>query len=222
MLCEVCGKPAPRRNIHFCSGACYGRWKVSKRPKFICKNCGVSFAQLERRDLIGKTGVNSFCSRRCTLAFRKKQNTQLALASIQSAWDLLTEAQRGWVAGMIDGEGGFNLVKHQNGSMHCQIFIANTYEPAIDYLKSLFPYSIKYKCAPRTKLTWKTAYRWIFTCSHAVLLAQLITPYLKIKHCQGELFSHIDMSNTYKIDSQVVGELHRLNVRGVPAIPNNV
>jgi len=215
MQCEQCGRITPRRNHRFCSRTCYGAWKFDQRPEFICKNCGKSFAQLERRDLIGKTGVNSFCSRWCTLDFRKRNNTQQALVAIQQAWDVLTDAQRGWLAGMIDGEGGFNISKHQNGSLHCQIFISNTYEPVIDYVASLFPYSIKYTCRRPKQPNWKTAYRWIFTCSHAVLLSKLLFPYLKIKHQQAGLFASLDMNDSYKIPPNVSSKLRMLNARGV-------
>lgn len=102
----------------------------------------------------------------------------------------MTEAELGYLAGIIDGEGSiyFNL----NGSV-CQprVSVDNTHEGLIDYLHRLVPTS-NTKASTENyaskKVGNKVAYRWGVSGKVDVkTLLELVLPYLVAKKDQAEI-----------------------------------
>jgi hypothetical protein len=112
----------------------------------------------------------------------------------------LTEAEKGYLAGIIDGEGCIRLARRLGKrGQHIyliQVVIANTSPKLHEWLESKIPGSgyvnkKTHYTDPRPSshpAQWKPSYRWIVSGSRfAIVFLKEIAPYLIIKREQAEL-----------------------------------
>jgi len=102
-------------------------------------------------------------------------------------WEDLTESEKGYIAGFLDGEGSICI---HRGTNHISISFYNTYKQVIDWIA----YAIKTKTVLRTvdKRRDKAHTKNNYVCyikrqSDVYKFLNDILPYLKVKHEQAKL-----------------------------------
>lgn len=103
----------------------------------------------------------------------------------------MTEIEKAWLAGFIDGEGCISLakinLKQEYGAWIPTLYITNTNLPVLKYIQKLIGekgfLNKGYKSTPRAKLCYRIVYQ-----SHSVrrILTTLL-PFLRIKHKVAEV-----------------------------------
>lgn len=88
-----------------------------------------------------------------------------------------------YIAGIIDGEGSFNLYRSSATKICSRVYVVNTYKPLIDWLHHTFG-GLTYE---RHHKVWKTRYEWIFEKPQIKDLCIAIFPYLKVKREQAKI-----------------------------------
>lgn len=161
--------------------------------------------------------ANRYCSRRCTIHAINAERMARAEAEILSAWERLAECDRGWLAGMMDGEGHFSVQKMERdgGTFSIAIGIANTNRPVLDWIATVIPTSTVYTEKPRLRdgRGWKPKSTWRINGHNAIVFARLIKPYLKLKMAQASVVTGIVLSNRQSVDL-TVRTMFQLNRRG--------
>jgi hypothetical protein len=122
----------------------------------------------------------------------------------------LTETEKGYLAGIIDGEGCIRLARRfgKNGDAICHIYvaIANTSQLLYEWLENklpgkgyIRPISNHAEKRPNTHPEqWKPCYTWIVSGNRiAITFLREIAPYLIIKRKQAELLAggYVHLSN---------------------------
>ena len=104
----------------------------------------------------------------------------------------LTEAERGYVAGLIDGEGSISLLRaSQRGRgyadyHHLQVRVHNTHLGLLEWLKSKLGGAVcRMHAAPTER--HKQGYFWVNSTRPGVILLKLLLPYLIIKRRHAEV-----------------------------------
>jgi hypothetical protein len=115
----------------------------------------------------------------------------------------LSEAEKGYLAGIIDGEGHIGLSrrpgKHGAPIYHIRVVIANTSMALHHWLEQRLPGAGYIMQDTRKKLDarpnthserWKTAYKWVIAGNRvALVFLREMVPYLVIKRAQAELLA---------------------------------
>jgi len=115
----------------------------------------------------------------------------------------LSETEKGYLAGIIDGEGCIMLARHlgKRGKYvyHVYVAIANTSVALHHWLEQRLPGAGYVRQRRRVKVDarstsnqplWRTGYDWIISGNRvAMVLLREITPYLVIKRAQAELLA---------------------------------
>lgn len=108
---------------------------------------------------------------------------------------LLSEPDRGYIAGLCDGEGcftAFTTRRHHGdwwGTMYfIQIIVKE--EAPIKWLKEVTGVGYVFK-RDRQKQGWQDLWGWRVSCAPACEVVEQILPYLKIKRRQAEIFLQI-------------------------------
>jgi len=156
--------------------------------------------------------INCFCNSSCARSYVAKERMSHECVDIEKAWQLLDESTKGWIAGMIDGEGHLGISINKGG--YCiRVDIANTAQIVSEFLDSVLPHGHIHTIKAREE--WRTCYRWDYYGYKAVAFCKLLIPYLKIKKEQAILISNIDMTDkgTVLIDSVDIKSLnHRKSI----------
>ena len=128
---------------------------------------------------------------------------------------------RGYLAGIIDGEGCLSFHKEKTGTETPFLSIVNTNENLIVWLKSLFPWGYKGYCDNRReKPRWNLELRGM---KRLIPLLLAVKDYLIVKRKQAELileFSSSRLSKPGKVrplterELEIISEIHKLNTRG--------
>jgi len=105
-----------------------------------------------------------------------------------------TEAQLAYLAGIIDGEGSFYIGITKNRKFNCRIYVVNTNEDLIKWLKETFG-GLIYKRTSIKNPHWKTRYEWVLDKTAIDPVCQQIIPYLIIKKKHAEIM--IDFRNSF-------------------------
>jgi len=93
----------------------------------------------------------------------------------------LTEAEKGYLAGVIDGEGCLFIYKDKRGNTHVGMEIANTDEEFIKYVTALMG-GKSYTSSPKGRLGRKTCFHVrLYKREHVISLLETLLQYLIIK-----------------------------------------
>lgn len=108
----------------------------------------------------------------------------------KAIWDNLSEADRGYIAGIIDGEGYIGIAKtyRKSGRIRYspQIRIGMTDYETIRYFYDTFAGSYCYK--RKILLKHKDQWQWAMDFRGGYELMKCLLPYLRIKKRQAEIF----------------------------------
>lgn len=102
----------------------------------------------------------------------------------------LSEVERGYLAGIVDGEGTINFGlqqgrAHRKGSWYLQV---SSTEPAlVEWLASRLGGKVSTFPSPTKPRNWKPLYRWQVNGKQAVVICHEIGPLLVIKKAQAQL-----------------------------------
>lgn len=137
---------------------------------------------------------------------------------------MITEIDKAYAAGIIDGEGSIMLLE-RTGAMFGRISVGMSDPEAVFWLKETFDGSIREKVSKSNK-RWKTIYMWDVNNQSTVAFCKQILPYLKTKKKQATLLIAFYDNKLPKIGTRLsvdeVGrrrelktEMTQLNLRGV-------
>jgi len=141
---------------------------------------------------------------------------------------MLSDAQRGYLAGMIDGEGNFSVIKHQYSWRRtyysARLKISNTNLEVLQYIKSIVGAGRIHRFDGRTK-NQKDIFCW-YICSHELRkLLPRIVELLIIKRQQALLMieflktlwrgGRYRSEEIHEFHEAVYQQMKRLNFRGI-------
>ncbi len=108
----------------------------------------------------------------------------------KAIWDNLSEADKGYIAGIIDGEGCIGLSKYYRKSGRVRysplVRIQMTDYETIRYFYDTFSGSYCYK--RKAPLNWKDQWQWAIDFRGGYEFIKCLLPYLRIKKRQAEMF----------------------------------
>jgi hypothetical protein len=126
----------------------------------------------------------------------------------------LTETEKAYLAGLIDGEGCITIIKSKparkakNPSYSLQVFINITDERVIRYCKEVTGVgSISFLLVTKRKPTWKNIWTWCLRKQDTYDFLVQILPYLIIKKRQAELaveYAEGDVSGINSVTEEVL------------------
>ncbi len=99
----------------------------------------------------------------------------------------LTETQKAYMAGLLDGEGCIGVFKQKSSGKMWQfdfgvrVIITNTNEMVLIWVKEITGAGCMYKSKKAFKENWSPVHRWQVTAEQARSFIKTIYPYLKIK-----------------------------------------
>jgi len=99
----------------------------------------------------------------------------------------LSEAECGYVAGLIDGEGCIHIP--QTGCTRLEV--TNTYLPVLEWLRDTFG-GITRSCGGKGKGRTKPCYHWQIVGRSALDVLQMAYPFMRIKSPQARLALDFD------------------------------
>lgn len=105
----------------------------------------------------------------------------------------MTELQRAWLAGFIDGEGSIGIYRKK--SIHARashdygvrILAVNTNQEVMEYIKVLVGSGCSWISKKGYKANWRPCHRWQAFGENARDIVRQILPYLKVKRAIAEL-----------------------------------
>ncbi len=146
---------------------------------------------------------------------KNKESWEVGISLDGSVIGHLTEAEKGYLAGIIDGEGCIMLARHKGSRdyiYHVYITIANTSQKLHEWLDKKLPGRgyMKQATPGRDKRPgsnpeqWRQSYNWIVSGNRiAIVLLKEIAPYLVIKHEQAKLlvngYVHLPEEERYEL-----------------------
>jgi len=110
-----------------------------------------------------------------------------------SALKPLTEIEKAYLAGLVDGEGCLNISVRQSEAGHspfisCRLFVAGTYAPLADWLLNHVGGHVNWVVRSKPRVGWKSEFIWKVGGLAALELAELLLPYLVVKRQQALIF----------------------------------
>lgn len=139
----------------------------------------------------------------------------------------MTEAELGWCAGIIDGEGTITLKNNGGSNITPAIMVTMTHEATIRRFQQIVKIGRVYKNDFKQSPNHKFKYTWNQCGGPSVLVIRLIQPYLFTKKAQADLAiefadkcmlgrGRVTVSEEQQILRRVlVIEMRELNKRGV-------
>lgn len=99
----------------------------------------------------------------------------------------MTETERAWLAGFLDGEGYLSVIRvHSPGTFRPRVVAAGTYEPAIREVAEFFAEYGRTVWSERERPPAKTLYTTRLSAWACVVpLLEDIAPFLRVKHEQA-------------------------------------
>lgn len=150
--------------------------------------------------------------------------------------NFLTEPEKAYLAGIIDGEGCIRLARRKRKSINSYnacIIVTNCNLELLQSLKQLTGLGIIYKREKLHNPNWNPCYRWQILTKQARELLEIVLPYLRLKkeHARLILSSPIisqgwkrwKMKN-YPIDAiilkqaEIFEQIKKLNQRGMQSV----
>ncbi len=105
----------------------------------------------------------------------------------------LSETQKAYIAGFIDGEGCITISRNKSKSkawefdFHPRILVTNSDIDVIFFLHDLTGIGCVYRYEKAWQSKWKPIHRWQISTNEAINLINAIMPYLHIKKEVAEL-----------------------------------
>lgn len=140
----------------------------------------------------------------------------------------LTETQKAYIAGIIDGEGCVRISKKKNQkSPQCFNFsafvcITITEIELLCYLKEITGIGCVYRSKTANKENWNPVHRWQITNGQARDLLRAVMPYMMIKRGIAELVLSMPVQRGHSEhkgqQEDLFNRIKQLNVRGVKAV----
>ena len=140
----------------------------------------------------------------------------------------MTEIERAWLAGFIDGEGSIGVYRKKSASaLHphdfgVRLLVVNTNQPVMDYIKVLTGCGCSWVSKKGFKPQWRPVHRWACVGENARDIVRQILPYLKIKRAIADLILTMPVNSKQgRTAAQVIEQLgvfsaaKELNRRGV-------
>ena len=109
---------------------------------------------------------------------------------INQKWDLTTEAEKGYLAGIIDGEGCIHLEKYQQKGRPCASYNLRIRVSMTDIQAPLFLYNKfggNFYTYQSKNLKAKKTYIWQIVNSKGINFLRYIQPYLLVKKNQADV-----------------------------------
>ncbi|HEY5631631.1 MAG TPA: LAGLIDADG family homing endonuclease [Nitrososphaeraceae archaeon] len=139
----------------------------------------------------------------------------------------LTEEDKSYIAGFIDGEGSIFISCTKRKSKWLDyspmLCITNSNKEVLEWIKKMLDRGVITKSSTRKNIKWKTCYSYIKNGVGLLPILNLIIPYLKVKKKQAELLRQFILlrlerewgSKFYsKEEIDIYTELKKLNKRG--------
>jgi len=132
--------------------------------------------------------------------------------------DKLTEIEKAYITGLIDGEGSIyiSLRAHPNGNrIYCfYVSVVNTYKEIIEYLKNKLNGSIQYRKARDIKN--KDLWRWAIGGVGTIKIIEALFPYFIIKKEQAKIILqfHKEQFSSSKRKFELWQKMRFLNKKG--------
>ncbi len=128
---------------------------------------------------------------------KRKEYWELGMPFTGSVIGHLSETDKAYLAGILDGEGCIRLSRHRSGTTgyvyHIQITISNTSNSLMKWLDDKLPgtaYSTSLKPQQNGAGTRKPAFNWVLAGNRrATVFLREIAPYLVIKKPQADLLA---------------------------------
>lgn len=142
----------------------------------------------------------------------------------------LTETEKAYIAGLIDGEGCFNVSKQSHPrarkgfKITCRLLVVNTDASMMLWLLKTIGAGSIYTNEKIFNPKWKPVHRYYINGQQAVELTRLIVPYLQIKKKQAELLLSFPANyknrcgltdEQYTIQDKTYFQMKSLNKRGL-------
>lgn len=133
----------------------------------------------------------------------------------------LSDAEKGYIAGIIDGEGCVGFTWGDAAKAQIRVTVANTNTQLIEWLKQKIGGHVFRKKKIHAK--WKTGWQWTVTSAQARRLLDEIAPFLVIKRKQAELVSAFDDSaanggpigpDAFEARAKLIAGIRELNRKG--------
>lgn len=97
----------------------------------------------------------------------------------------ITETDKAYLAGIIDGEGSITVRECRPNSFQVYVRIAQSNRPFLENLRMLCG-GIGSVNDTKSSLSKRLTSAWAIASKQALLLLEAVYPYLKIKRCQAE------------------------------------
>ena len=164
---------------------------MSAKVTLVCDNCGKEFKRwpAELRKPKEKRGKHVYCSFNCfrDSPKRKKLIARRAIERTPIPTIELSDNEAGYMAGLIDGEGSFNISPAGGRRLNVSLNVSNTNRPLIDKLFEDAGVGTVYPAQYRERQN-NTIWIWA-VCSRVHLNALLpkLIPYLIAKKRQAKI-----------------------------------
>lgn len=142
---------------------------------------------------------------------------------IDRRWSRITEAERAYLAGILDGEGCFTIGRCRTSYVP-RIIVVNTNKELITWLQRNFggDYS---RSSVKGRPTWKPRYSWRVSHRSAFQVAELAHDFMRVKRKQARLFIMWSVVGEvypkwpglrHKFYMDIWRMIRRMNRKGVP------
>lgn len=140
----------------------------------------------------------------------------------------LTETEKAYIAGILDGEGSISIIRVKSRSntykydFYPKVRVQNTYFPIISWLKEKIGIGSIYHGKQRNP-KWKSLYQWQILSNQAQELLREVRPYLRIKKELADLVlgfrknehnGYPRSSEVYQMQDELYYRMKALNKRG--------
>ena len=185
----------------------------------ICKTCG-------KEKLIKNSEVkeNNYCSMSC---FSISQSSRA-----NHGKKILTETQKAYIAGFMDGEGTITISKARNKAKTAHIkefnlrpfiILGNSNKEVVEWLCDTTGLGMIYGGGKPFKKHWSVIWRWQVTSNQARELLNDILPYLIVKKEEAELALSLPIMISRKFDQsiynkqmEILSKMRDINDRAKP------
>jgi hypothetical protein len=149
--------------------------------------------------------------------------TRQTFHNLTSITGHLTDAERGYISGMLDGEGSIQFLRERQTRYRILVTISNNHRGVINWLKEKIPEgSISYRNHVGS-LSDSTIYEWKLTTTPAMQFLKEITPYLIVKHKRAAILStgytHLSLPERNHLFHQLKGQT--INLSTAPTLTPN-
>ena len=186
---------------------------IKKQVQLICKYCGETFSVRAYRAETAK-----YCSTPCYSADKSSVPDHIRHP--------LSEIDKAYIAGFVDGEGVITLTKAKRTSgkynIRQFIIVTNSDQETIKWLEHVTGLGCVYGGTKPHKKNWSKIYRWQITSAQARALITDLLPYLRIKKSIAQVVMSLPLQkgksqidpNIYDKQIAILKRVRILNQRG--------